>query len=134
MKLNSINIPSLMQSHRLISSKKQSSSASSPNSLQKIQEKDIVLEQVSFDDVSAEYPMEELKATVLERIVEGINEYLQSMDKRLSCYLHEPTGRIAVKVVNNTTGEVMKEIPAQKALSLATKLKEVHSLLFDEQI
>ena len=128
------DMSSLVQSRIAVSSKELSSVASGPGDVRKEKGVDEVFDQNSVGDASGEDAQDEFKVNVIERIVEGINEYLQSTNRRLTCRLHEATGRTVVTVVNNVTGDVIREIPTEKTLRLATRMKEANSLLLDGTI
>ncbi|MBU1052801.1 MAG: flagellar protein FlaG [Proteobacteria bacterium] len=57
---------------------------------------------------------------------------LQNID--LSFSVHEASGKIIVTVVNENTGEVIREIPSSELLSLATKLEETIGLMLDKKV
>lgn len=70
----------------------------------------------------------------VEDIVQGLNQALKAADKRLQFLVHETTGRIYVKVINQETEEVIKEIPPEKILDLVGHLQELVGLLVDEKV
>jgi flagellar protein FlaG len=47
--------------------------------------------------------------------------------------VHEASGEIMVTVSDESTGEVVREIPPSEALNLSAKLDEMIGLLFDQQ-
>ncbi|MFH2043927.1 MAG: flagellar protein FlaG [Pseudomonadota bacterium] len=57
---------------------------------------------------------------------------LQNID--LSFSLHKASGKIIVTVVNDNTGEVIREIPSSELLSLAAKLEETIGLMLDKKV
>jgi flagellar protein FlaG len=46
---------------------------------------------------------------------------------------HEGTGKTMIKVVNKDTGDVIREIPPEKALDMAAKMDEMLGILFDQK-
>jgi len=57
---------------------------------------------------------------------------LQNID--LSFSVHKASGRIIVTVVNEDTGEVIREIPSSELLDIAAKLEETIGLMLDKQV
>ncbi len=70
--------------------------------------------------------------SVLDRIADGLNRTLDAVDKRLKFKVHEETERIYVQVVDQETGEVLREIPPEKILDLVGQLQKLIGILIDE--
>jgi flagellar protein FlaG len=47
--------------------------------------------------------------------------------------VHEASGEIMVTVIEESTGEVIREIPSSEILNLAAKLDEMVGLIFDQE-
>ena len=75
-------------------------------------------------------PREVDRATA-EKISEAIQQFVSSMDVKLSFQVHDDTGAIMVKVINQETGEVIREIPPSRVLDLAAKIDKMIGALFD---
>ena len=73
------------------------------------------------------------KAT--EQAVEKLEKTLSELKhNKLEFTVHEKTGRTIVKVVDQDTGDVIKELPPEELLDLAAKLEEMSGVLFDRKI
>src|SRR3990172_97530 len=70
----------------------------------------------------------------LEKTIVNINKMLESMDTSLQFYVHKDSGRIVVKVINNKSKEVIREIPPEEILKLDAKIKETAGLIIDKKI
>jgi len=70
----------------------------------------------------------------LEKTIVNINKMIESMDTSLQFYIHKDSGRIAVKVINNKSKEVILEIPSEEILNLAAKLNDTTGLIIDKKI
>ena len=70
----------------------------------------------------------------LEKTIGNINKMLESMDTSLQFYVHKDSGRIVVKVINNKSKEVIREIPPEEILKLDAKIKETAGLIIDKKI
>lgn len=49
----------------------------------------------------------------------------------LKFIVHRDTGQVIIKVVDESTGKVIREIPPSEVLDLATKLDKMVGLIFD---
>lgn len=70
----------------------------------------------------------------LEELAEDVQKNLNIMhnvDLRFS--VHKASGQIMVTVIDETTGEVIREIPSSELLNLAAKLDEMVGILFDQK-
>jgi flagellar protein FlaG len=74
----------------------------------------------SADRVSA--MVEDLQASL---------EMLQKKNTHLNFSVHEETDRVMVRITDQETGDVIREIPSKEFLDLAAKLQEMVGLMFD---
>jgi flagellar protein FlaG len=63
-------------------------------------------------------------------LVESVQNYLADLNTNLSFEIHEKTGELVVKVVNQSTREVIRQIPPEDLLQLHEKLEELRGVLF----
>lgn len=70
----------------------------------------------------------------VKKIIESANEGVQVFNKSIEFTVHEETNKIMIKVVDNETDEVIKEIPAEKILDMVAKFCELAGILVDEKI
>lgn len=70
--------------------------------------------------------LEELTADVQKNL-----NIMHNVDLRFS--VHKASGKIMITVIDETTGEVIREIPSLELLNLAAKLDEMVGILFDEK-
>lgn len=70
----------------------------------------------------------------LKQMVEEMQSQLESMNVSLEYSLYGKNGsRIAVKVMNKDTGEVIREIPAKEMQALQAKMSELVGMIFNEK-
>lgn len=69
----------------------------------------------------------------LENAVEQSNRLIFKDDNRFEFKIHERTGRMMVKLVDNETDEVIKEIPPEKILDLVASIWDLVGILVDER-
>lgn len=70
---------------------------------------------------------------VLERSLRKLNGMLDA-PVRLSFQLHEGSGRMMVRVINEETGDVIKEIPPKEILDTVARIMEFVGLLLDQRV
>ena len=67
----------------------------------------------------------------LEDIVDKMQETVKIMQRDLNFSIHDNTGMTVVKVMDASSGEVIRQMPTEDALVLAERLDEMRSLLFE---
>ena len=68
----------------------------------------------------------------MERIAQAMDSYLQSTQRDLEIQVHDRTGDLMVKVISKEDGEVIREIPSEEILNLASKVEEMVGILINE--
>lgn len=69
----------------------------------------------------------------LEASVNKANKVLFKNNTHLQFRVHEATNEIMVKIIDDETGEVLKEIPPEKMLDMVAKLWEIAGIFVDEK-
>lgn len=67
-------------------------------------------------------------------VIEKSNHDLQMQNTSLKFSIHEKTKQIQVKVIDNTTNEVVKEIPAEKILDMVAAMLERTGIFMDKKV
>jgi flagellar protein FlaG len=92
---------------------------------------------VSANDPSANSdnvtPAGKVDRDQVEKAVQDIQAFVDSNQRNLNFSIDETTGDVVVKIVATQSGEVIRQLPSEEALKMAQRLKDPHSLLFDEQ-
>ncbi|WP_263261032.1 flagellar protein FlaG [Pseudomonas sp. RIT-PI-S] len=70
----------------------------------------------------------------VEKAVQDIQAFVDSNQRNLNFSIDETTGDVVVKIVATQSGEVIRQLPSEEALKMAQRLKDPHSLLFDEKV
>ncbi|MBI5473873.1 MAG: flagellar protein FlaG [Ignavibacteriae bacterium] len=68
----------------------------------------------------------------IEKVVNEINENLQAMHTELNFSVDKETDTMVLKIVNSKTQEVIRQIPAEDALRIASRLTKLLGILVDE--
>ena len=74
----------------------------------------------------------ELSNTEISNIVDQLNNGVRDIHERMSFSYHEKTQRIIVKVMNNDTNEIVREIPSKEAIKLLEHIQDFLGMLVDE--
>lgn len=69
----------------------------------------------------------------VEKAVQDIQAFVDSNQRNLDFSIDDTTGDVVVKIVATQSGEVIRQLPSEEALKMAQRLKDPHSLLFDER-
>ncbi|WP_235206724.1 flagellar protein FlaG [Paenibacillus tyrfis] len=67
------------------------------------------------------------------KAIQKANKALQGVEKRFEYRVHQQTGEIMVKVLNQETNELIREIPPEKLLDLVAKLQDICGIIIDEK-
>lgn len=69
-------------------------------------------------------PPETAKAVEVRQAVSKINEIVQSVQRDLSFNMDEDSGKTVIKVVDTESGELIRQIPSEEVLAIASQLRE----------
>ncbi|EYE88794.1 flagellar protein FlaG [Fervidicella metallireducens AeB] len=88
-----------------------------------------------FRENKVEQKTEEKKYThkELDSAVDKANKVLFKNNTHLKFQVHEKTKDIMVKVIDDKTGETLKEFPPEKILDMVAKLWEIAGIFVDEK-
>ena len=76
----------------------------------------------------------QVDAEELNKAVNDITESMSMMQKGLAFKVDEDLGIQVVKVIDVTTGELIRQMPNEEALEIAKKLNEVTGLLMKTEV
>jgi flagellar protein FlaG len=95
--------------------------------------KQVELNNIKFDKQNNEVNNEvKYNRKDVEKAVETANKYLKD-STHLKFEIHDKTNDIIIKIINDNTGEVLKEIPPKKILDMVASMMEVFGLFIDEK-
>ena len=81
----------------------------------------------------AESGEEKKSAMSLEKAVEESNKMAQIMNSQIRFNIDHDTGQVIVKVINKETHEVIRQIPSEEMVKLASRAEELRGLIFNEE-
>lgn len=65
----------------------------------------------------------------LDRAIRELNDYVQSLKRTINFEIDESSGRAIVRVLNQQTGELIRQIPSEEALAIARHLDAVQGVI-----
>jgi flagellar protein FlaG len=77
---------------------------------------------------------QEVSKEQLEKVVKGMNEFLQPSQTSLKFKLHEELKEYYVQIIDERTNEVIREIPPKKLLDMYAAMMEFVGLIVDKKI
>lgn len=77
---------------------------------------------------------EEIPREEVEKATEKLNRLMGIIDKRLEFRVDEKSQRVVVKIIDKQNGDILDEIPSQRALDILNSFSEMIGLLFDKQV
>jgi flagellar protein FlaG len=80
---------------------------------------------------SPESPAVDRKA--IEQAAAKIQESIVQVDASLKIEIDSDIHRVVVKVINNQSGEVIRQIPSQEMVEIAKRLDAIQGLLFTKR-
>lgn len=73
----------------------------------------------------------ESKIKMLREAVDGINESLKTTHTSVRMKYYEEVKRVSIKIIDDTTEEVIKEIPPEETLEMYQKILEQAGVIVD---
>lgn len=78
-------------------------------------------------------PIQEVSKEKVENAIRDINAKIRPTHTECQFSYHEATKRISIKVLDQDSGEVIREIPPEKTLDMIAKTLELAGILVDEK-
>jgi flagellar protein FlaG len=87
----------------------------------------------SAAEPAAAAPVAEPSPAVLNKAIENINNSMRALSQGLEFSIDDDSKRLIVKVVDQQTKEVIRQMPSAEALEIAKALDRVQGLLIRQQ-
>ena len=76
----------------------------------------------------------EMSRPQLEKVAEQLHEFIGQMNRGLEFSVDKDSGRDVIKVLDKTSGELIKQYPTEEVLSLVAKLSEATGNFVDSKV
>ncbi|WP_207670506.1 flagellar protein FlaG [Haloimpatiens lingqiaonensis] len=98
-------------------------------------QKNVVMEGLSNNASKGTYAQKEIKVDGQEvkNMVDGLNKLIKNADTHLEYEKHEKLNEYVIRIVDNETKEVVKEIPPKKILDMVAKMCEMIGIIVDKK-
>ena len=73
------------------------------------------------------------KRQEVDKAVKAVNEFVGSVNSSLKFSVDEDSGQMVVKVIDNATQEVIKQVPSKEILEMAKALNNLKGLLVQQK-
>lgn len=83
-------------------------------------------------EAQAEAPV--INAHQLENVAKQLQEFMGKMNRGLEFLVDEDSGRDVIKVVDKSSGELIKQYPSEEVLTLVSKLSAATGNLVDSKV
>lgn len=78
---------------------------------------------------------EQMEPTVdMQKVVDNLNDFVQSIKRELQFSIDDDSGRTIIKVVNQETDEVVRQIPSEEVLELQKNIRNNTNLLLHAEV
>ncbi len=77
---------------------------------------------------------EEINEKNIDKIVKQLNENVDNLHKGIKFEKEEKLNSWVVKVFNEQTGEVIRQIPSKELIEIAKGIEDVMGMIFDKKV
>lgn len=77
---------------------------------------------------------QQLEREQLEKVAQQLQEFMGEMSRSLQFQVDEDSGRDVIKILDKSSGDVIKQYPSEEVLSLVSKLSESAGILIDQTV
>ncbi|WP_426369739.1 flagellar protein FlaG [Pseudocolwellia sp. HL-MZ7] len=92
-----------------------------------------VVKSVQVQEVETEEPAN-ITVKQLEMVAQQLQEFVGGMNKGLEFLVDKDSGRDVIKVIDKTSGDILKQYPSEEVLSLVSKLSEATGSFVNEEV
>ena len=77
---------------------------------------------------------EEVPREEVEQAAEKLNRLMGLVERRLKFEIHDKSHRVMVKIIDEKSGEILREVPPKKILDMLSSFAEYVGLLVDKKV
>ncbi len=70
----------------------------------------------------------------MDQVVSGLNQLVQNLHRNLQFSIDDESGQTVIKVIDNETQEVVRQIPSEEIMRLRRRLEEASGVLFQSAV
>lgn len=97
---------------------------------------DAIKNDIAVDEAkkSTEKPPTEMTSNQLEMVAQQLQDFVGGMNKGLEFSVDKDSGRDVVKVIDKSSGDLIKQYPSEELLSVVSKLSDATGALINEKV
>lgn len=85
----------------------------------------------STEEIATKQP---LTAVQLEKVAQQLQDFVGEMNRGLEFLVDKDSGRDVIKVIDKSTGDLVKQFPSEEVLTLVAKLSEMVGGFIDAKV
>lgn len=97
------------------------------------EEKSVVTMANGEEVATGELKIQDVAPEKIKSAISEVNQKIKQTRTQCQFSYHEDTHRIAIKVIDESTKEVIREIPPEKTLDMIAKVMDLAGILVDEK-
>lgn len=97
------------------------------------EEKSVVTMANGEEVATRELKIQDVAPEKIKSAISEVNQKIKQTRTQCEFSYHEDTHRIAIKVIDESTKEVIREIPPEKTLDMIAKVMDLAGILVDEK-
>jgi flagellar protein FlaG len=74
-----------------------------------------------------EFEAQQVQPAETEQAISEVGDFLQSLNRQLSFSVDDTSNRTVVSVVDQSSGDVIRQIPSEEILRIAEKIKDLQN-------
>lgn len=78
----------------------------------------------------AQRPAAAVAEQALDNAVEQLNQFAQSVQRKLEFSVDEESGKTVIRVIDKESGEMVRSIPSEEVLDMQQRLRETSDAIF----
>jgi flagellar protein FlaG len=125
---------SLVNSSNLTSNKTERSALHKPAAENDLANKTARIEEQSKSTISEASNTPAMTPKQLEEVAQQLQDFMGEMNRSLEFLVDKDSGRDVIKVLDKSTGDLVKQYPSEEVLSIISKLSNATGSLIDTEV
>jgi len=99
-----------------------------------VQQKDLSKSKKDLEINASDKQPKEFSAKVLDEAAKNVNNALSGSNTQIEFSIFKPTHEVMIKIKDNSTGKVIREIPSKKDLEMAAYMRKLSGIIVDTRV
>jgi flagellar protein FlaG len=124
----------LVNSSNLTSDKAERLALNKPAAASDLASKTVRIEAQSKSSISETSKTQTMTPKQLEKVAQQLQDFMGEMNRSLEFLVDKDSGRDVIKVLDKSTGDLVKQYPSEEVLGIISKLSNATGNLIDTEI